>query len=122
MAKSYKELRAQPTFKAKVPVVIPGGGQDEVEMTFVYKDRQDLDALIEADKKLSDEIRAKKAPKLADNIKYEFDSLALIVCGWEFAEPFTQENVSEFLMHNRNFNIAAWGKYFEEYSPAKRGN
>lgn len=122
MAKSFKEVLAQPTFKAKVPIVVPGGGQHEVELTFIYRDRQGLDDLIEEDKKLSGPLNDNKDQKLADSIAYEYESLILIANGWEFAEPFNKENISEFLMHNRNFNIAAWGAYFNEYSAAKRGN
>ncbi|ARU04757.1 hypothetical protein CCO03_08765 [Comamonas serinivorans] len=122
MAKSYKELRAQPTFTAKVPVVIPGGGVDEVELTFIYKDRQGQEEVLEAEKALTVAHEKRKTKTFETVLELEFDSLALIASGWEFAEPFTKEAVTDFLRHHRGFNIEAWKTYFSEYVPAKRGN
>ena len=90
MAKSFKSLRGEPTFKVKAPVAIPGGEADEVELTCIYKDRKGLDELLEADKALTAVYDKKKTKSIEDAVELECKSLMLIVSGWEFSEPFNK--------------------------------
>ena len=97
-------LTAPPTFKAKVPIPIPGGEPVPVEFTFKHRTK---DALAEF---------VKDAPDSKD-----IDVVMSVATGWDLDDAFTRENVETLL---NNFHGAARsivGGYMEELSFPSRG-
>lgn len=78
------KLRPRPpqTFKAKATIPLPGGGKEEVVLTFRHRSRDQLNELAKRHESTS-----------AGDVDYVMEACE----GWEYEEPFTRESVAEFL-------------------------
>lgn len=99
------KLTANPTFKTKVPVPVAGGGAVDVEMTFIYRRKTDLQAWIGS--------RSEKT---------DVESFMEMVSGWELEEPFSVETVTEFLEIYGGAGLATYRTYISELVGARIKN
>ncbi len=99
------KLVASPTFKAKVPIPVPGGKPIDVEMTFKHRRRKDF---LDWQSKLEGK----------ENVTIFLE----MVEAWELEVPFTPPEVENFLEDFMGCGIAAYDKYCSELVQAKRGN
>ena len=101
------KLIADPTFKAEVPIDVPGKAEP-VEVGFTFKHR----TASELDRFFKDEMPGMDKP----------DAVMAVVTAWEFDEAFTRENVA-VLIDQRHTVL---GRIFETYSKelykARMGN
>lgn len=84
-------LTADPTFTAKVPIHIPGQGNVEVEFTFKFMDKKQLEAF------------QKKAKSSSFS---SLDYVSSIVVGWELTDEFNKKNLA-LLLEQRHTAAAA---------------
>lgn len=75
------KLQADPTFKAKVPIPIPGGAPHPVEMEFRHRTRKELDDLLDRHKKSA----------------LDVDFVLAVVIGWDLEDKFERKNVATLL-------------------------
>jgi hypothetical protein len=87
MAKVKFSLDAAPTFKAPVPIPIPGRNNPEkIEFTFKFRPRDEFNTWVKA-------LDSRKDPD--DEIGVVKD----MVTGWELAEPFDDEHLTQLLQN-----------------------
>lgn len=77
MAKIKLQLIANPTFKANVPIPIPGGNPVNVQFTFKHRNKDELQEFFDA---------------LKDN-KEDIELIMAMASGWELDEPFDKDNI-----------------------------
>lgn len=99
-------LDAEPTFKAKAEIPVPGKKPVKIEFTFRHRDSDEFKALME---------------RLGD---YENDTALVmdVACGWELAEPFDAEHVGKLVRNYLGSARAIAEKYFEQNAGARLGN
>lgn len=99
------KLVPDPTFKAKVPIPVPGGKTTPVEFTFRYRN---ADEMAEFGKTLEG--------------REDLDLMLDIASGWDLAEPFDKDNVGLLL---KSYAGCAWPilrTYMDELNAAKEKN
>jgi len=114
-------LKAQPTFKGKVAIPVPGGAPVEVEFTFKHRTRAELEVYLNELRELQEPAEGKAKSK--NNIgNQEVIAVMNVAIGWEMDEPWNAENVGVFL---ENYHKAAWmigTSYISELMQAREGN
>lgn len=99
------KLEADPTFKASVPVPIPGAGSQPVEFTFKWRTRSDVVKWMDAMKDKAD----------AEVI---FDTAT----AWELDDAFTLENVQKLCDVYAGAGCAFVETYLNELRGARTKN
>ena len=94
------KLEAEPTFKAKVNIPIPGGDPAPVEFTFKHRTRDAVLAWM-------DEIKGEK----------DSDAILTMASGWELDDEFNAKNI-DLLCQNY---LGAGKAIFETYLSELRG-
>lgn len=97
-------LTAPPTFKAKVPIPIPGGEPVPVEFTFKHRTKDALSEFLKA------------APDGKDA-----DIVMSVVTGWDLDDAFTRENVETLLDNFHGAARAIVEGYLEELAFPSQG-
>lgn len=101
------KLKANPTFKTKVGIPIPGGEPESVEFEFRHRT---LDGIT----KFREECAAGKKSN-----REVFDA---IVVGWGLTDEFNGDNIDMLLQNYPGAANAIAGVYLEELFKARRGN
>lgn len=99
------KLNADPTFKAKVGIPVPGRDAVSVEFTFKYRNRDELSAFIE-------ELQSLKDP----------EAVQAIASAWELDDEFNAENVERLCRNYPGSASAIFDVYLRESTGARRGN
>jgi len=99
------KLEADPTFKAKVPVPIPGAGFADVEFTFKHRTRKAAQAWIES---ITEQTDAQIVMDAAS--------------GWELDDTFTAENVERLCENYAGAGLAVFEVYVKELRGARTKN
>jgi hypothetical protein len=99
------KLHASPTFKAKVPIPIPGAAPHPIEMEFKHRTRKELDALLR-DK----------------GTQLDTDFVLSIATGWDLDDKFDRENVETLLDQYGGAARAIADTYTRELMGARLGN
>lgn len=102
---NLKDLMPDPTFKAKVPIPLPGREPVEVEFTFQHRTRTQLTQLL-------DEAKTSEA----DDVDY----LLRFTAGWDLQDEFTRENLAVLLQHYHAAGGEIARVYIEELTQAGR--
>jgi hypothetical protein len=100
------KLTADPTFRAKVPVPIPGAGTADVEFTFKHRTNKELQAYIEAIE--SDQPDTKIVMDVAS--------------GWDLDDTYTAENVEKLCESYAGAGLAVFQTYVRELRGARAKN
>lgn len=99
------KLQPEPTFRAKVGIAVPGGAPVDVEFTFKYRNRDEVQAFIDASKE-------------RDNV-----ATILEMCtGWELTDPFNAETVAQLALNYIAAPEAIFVAYLDELTRAARKN
>lgn len=98
-------LKANPTFKFKVGIPVPGAAPVPVEFVFKHRTKSQLEAFIDS--------RAEKT---------DIESVMEMVCGWDLEEAFDEEGVTLLLENYAGAALAIYLAYIEELLQAKRKN
>lgn len=99
------QLKANPTFKAKVAIPVAGAESVEVEMTFKHRTRTELE-----------KFTADRAGKT------DAETFLDIVEGWELEDPYNKASVELLLENHMGAGLAAYQKYVDELYKHKSGN
>lgn len=95
------------TFKAKVPIPVPGASKDAIlELDFIFKDRDQI-------KDFMDSLSSRE----------DDESLQEIVCGWKDVDAeFSPESFTKLLKNYPGAARAILDKYLAEVSVSKTKN
>lgn len=106
-------LVPEPEFKAPVPIPVPGQGVVNVEFTFKYRTRDELQRFA-----------AKCDPERPEYDKdYQDHQMVMDAAkGWELADAFTEENVKEFCRQYIAGPAAVFDTYVMEMTGARLKN
>lgn len=99
-------LDAQPTFKAKPEIPVPGKKPVKIEFTFRHRDADDFKTFIEG-------------------VSSHPNDTALVMdvaCGWELDQPFDEEHVGKLVRNYMGSAKSIVEKYIEENAGARLGN
>lgn len=105
------KLNAEPTFRAKVEIPVPGGKPEPIEFIFKHRKKDELREFLETSKDLEDP-----------------DYVLQIAMGWELSEEFNRENIVRLLQNYHGAGAAISVTYVSElrgvgkFSPAREGN
>lgn len=99
------KLEAEPTFKAAVPVPVPGAGITPVEFTFKHRTRKGVVEWLEKDKE-SDDVAMVQA----------------VATGWELDDPFTPDNIAKLCDNYAGAGFAIVQTYLDELRGARAKN
>lgn len=99
------QLKANPTFKAKVPVPVAGGDPVDVEMEFKHRTKTQLEEFTNSREG-----------------KTDAETFLEMVVGWELDDALTTENVDLLLEHRMGAGLATYKKYIDELYKHKSGN
>lgn len=99
------KLEANPTFKAKVLIPVPGEKVAEVEFIFKHRTQKAFDEWLET----------------ADG-KTNVDVTMDIACGWELADPFDAESIEKLFQNYMGSPKALINTYISELTSARLGN
>lgn len=105
MAKPKFNLSANPTFKAKVAIPVPGGKPADIEFTFKHRSK---DAL----KEFMDDMKEKE----------DVDLLQDLVSGWDIDDPFNAESLEKMIQNYPGSALAIYQAYMVEMSGARAKN
>ena len=105
MAKPKFNLSANPTFKAKVAIPVPGGKPADIEFTFKHRSK---DAL----KEFMDDMKEKE----------DVDLLQDLVSGWDIDDPFNAESLEKMIQNYPGSALAIYQTYMVEMSGARAKN
>jgi hypothetical protein len=105
MAKVKFSLNANPTFKAKVEIPVPGDKSATVEFLFKGRSRDAFKAFIDSLKDRED-----------------VDVLMDIASGWDLEDAFDKENVELLTQNYLGAARAIIEKYLAELTAARLGN
>lgn len=100
-------LTANPTFKAKVGIPVPGAKPVEVEFTFKHKNR--------------DQIKAWSAAA-EDSDRTNGDGILDIALGWELDDEFTVENANRLCNEYMGAAAAIFSTYLDELRGSRAKN
>jgi hypothetical protein len=96
------KLQPDPTFKAKVAIVVPGAEPSNVVFTFKHRSRQEMDRFLKA----------------VSDMKDDVEMVMALATGWDLADDFTEENVRTLV----DSYISAPAAIFEAYLSELTGN
>lgn len=99
------KLKANPTFKAKVGIPIPGGEPVDVEFEFKHRTKEELAEFIKASASIPDD-----------------ESILQVCVGWGLDDAFTPENVRIFTENYHRASRAVAVKYLAELTQVRLGN
>lgn len=104
---SRLKLIPDPSFAARVSIPVPGKKPVEVEFTFKYRSRDEVESL------------CKMLDTREDNpLKTDTALIMAVASGWELVDEFNKENVDQFVQSY----IAAPALIFEAYLKELTGN
>lgn len=98
-------LTANPTFKAKVGIPVPGGAPVDVEMEFKHRPRPEF----------AEWLKALEG-------KNRVTAVMECVKSWELDDPFNEESVTKLNDNYMGAANAIVDKYLKEISGARQGN
>lgn len=99
------KLVAEPSFRAKVPVPVAGKDPVDVEMTFKYRTRKDLQTF------------------MAERVgMQDIDTFMDMVLAWELDDEFNRENAETFLDIYGGAAVATYRAYCGELIGARIKN
>lgn len=98
-------LKADPTFKAKVPFPVAGAEPVEVLLTFKHRTKKQLDEFVTS--------RTEKT---------DAESFQEMVVGWDLDEEFTPANVELLLENFIGVALATYRAYIDQLVQHRRGN
>lgn len=87
-------IKPPPTFRAYVPIPMPGGPAVEVLVTFKHRTKDELHQFT-----------------TTREDKTDTETFMEMVTGWEFEDPFTKENVDALLQQRIGTALAAYQRY-----------
>lgn len=101
------------TFKARVPIPVPGQPKDAVlEIEYIFKDRDEITAYIES-----------MTPPKGEPPRKDEDILQEIVCGWkDVDEEFSPESFTRLLKNYPGAARSIWDKFLSEVTICKTKN
>lgn len=99
------KLCADPTFKAPVPIPVPGAKPSSVEFTFKHRTKKEV---------------ADWGNSL--NKKTDLSMLKEIVLGWELDDEFNDENITKLCENYAGAAYAIFETYLEELRGARVKN
>lgn len=99
------KLVAEPTFKTKVGIPVAGKDPVDVEMTFKYRTRKELQVFM--------------AERVGGQ---DIEAFMAMVQGWELEEEFTRENAETFLDIYGGAAVATYRAYCGELLGARIKN
>jgi len=103
MAKAKLVLTANPTFKAKVAIPVPGAGTTDVEFIFKHRTKDQLKEFMDSNDGRSD-----------------VEVITDMCSGWDLAEPFDEENVEKLVQVYVGSAQAIFETYLSESTGAGR--
>lgn len=95
-------IKADPTFKAKVAIAVPGKGDVPVEFEFKHRTKSELDRFLTTNES-------------ADDI----DFISKVVVGWELTDEFNRKNLGALLETYIQAGAAISRVYIDELTGAK---
>ncbi|WP_374424770.1 phage tail assembly chaperone [Chromobacterium sp.] len=98
-------LAAAPTFPATVAIPVPGGGTDDVVLTFKHCTKSELRKRIEKLDQTSD-----------------IDLIESCTAGWDLDDEFNRANLVQLLENHHGAWSAIWGAYLQELVGVRQGN
>ncbi len=108
------KLVPNPTFKAKVPVYVPGNDDPVmVEFEFKHKTRSDLKALVE---RMNGESKGKKAQPTDEDVILD------LVEGWELDDPFNAASVKQLVENYHGVAVSVFNTYISAINQARAKN
>lgn len=102
--KSLLTIAPKSEFQALVPVPCPDRNPEEVQFTFRYRNREQLDEWIL-------HLEAKAGRIDANAIDADVDMVMGAATGWELEEEFTESNVRELLKQHPGAAMAVYQQY-----------
>ena len=105
MSKAKLTLTANPTFKARVAIPVPGAASVPVEFTFRHRDQTEYNEWVS-------ELVGKD----------EVDLVLDIASGWDLEDPFGRDTVEQLLSNYMGSGKAIFTRYIDENTGAKAGN
>ena len=99
------KLTADPTFKAKVGIPVPGKGTTDVEFTFKWRTAEEADAWYEETKDHKD-----------------VDLIPTMATGWELDDAFNAENIAKLCSVYMGAAVAITRAYVAELRGARAKN
>lgn len=99
------KLAAEPTFKALVPIPVPGAGTTPVEFTFKHRTRQAIIEWLEKDKD-DDDIKMVQA----------------VATAWELDDEFNPKNIKTLCENYAGAGFAIIQTYLDELRGARAKN
>lgn len=106
-------LKANPTFKAKVAIPVPGGDDGVMTFTFKHITRAELEARTAA-------INGKV--ERGETLPTDVETVLECAVGWDLDEPFNAENVEVLLNQYHGAGRAIALGYALELTKARQGN
>ncbi|AKJ28842.1 phage tail assembly chaperone [Caldimonas brevitalea] len=108
------KLKANPTFKAKVEIPIPGGEKVAVEFEFKHMPRSEFEGWL-------NERRAQIEEGIKPN--QDVDTIMKVACGWSGVDgDFTRDNVALFLDQYHAASRCIGEAYGRELMQLRLGN
>lgn len=98
-------LSAAPTFKAKVPIPVPGSDPALVEFTFKHRTRDAVVAWLDAARDDKDE-----------------DAVLELATAWDLDDAFTAENIARLCQNYAGAGVAIVNTYLQELRGARAKN
>ena len=105
MAKPKFNLSANPTFKAKVAIPVPGSKPADIEFTFKHRSKDALKEFMEDMKE-----------------KEDVDLLQDLVSGWDIDDAFNAESLEKMIQNYPGSALAIYQAYMVEMSGARAKN
>ena len=102
------KLQPDPTFKAKVPVGVPGAPDVEVEFVFKYRNRDEFLAFLE--------------PLQKDDAAFDAGLVMAMCQGWDLLDAFSAENVALLCLNYVSAPRAVFEAYGRELTKARAKN
>lgn len=99
------KLEAEPTFKTKVGIPVPGRGDVDVEFTFKWRSKDEWKAFLEQAKDMED-------------VKYVME----VAIAWQLNDAFTPENIAKLLQKYQGAAHAIAVTYTRELIGARLKN
>lgn len=123
------KIAQNPTFSADVKIPRVGAEPVAVAFQFRYLDRTALAKLYDGWNQAAEE-HAKKAKTdgatlehfTAGQIQLQVEQIKAVVVGWDFDDPFTDENIADLVTTCIGAPQAVLDAYQAAYSPARLGN
>lgn len=99
------KLTPDPTFSGMVEIHVPGKEPAEIEFTFKYRDREELEAFAGSMATMSDA-----------------ELILNLASAWDLADAFTKESVETLVKKYYSAPRAVYEKYLQELTGAKEKN